>query len=362
MKDEPLYIGIMSGTSLDGIDVVMADFSAGVSILDSVEAEIPSAIRHEIRELNTPCPNDLARSLVLDKQLGRLFGNAVQQLLDKTAFDPARISAIGSHGQTLRHAPSGENGYSLQVGDPNLIAEITGIPVVADFRMRDVAAGGQGAPLVPAFHQAIFSSPAESRAVINIGGMANVTLLHRDGSVGGFDTGPGNVLLDHWCQQHQGAAFDRNGEWAQGGRIIPELLEAMLQESYFHQPPPKSTGREQFDAHRLGQFKLSAQAPEDVQATLLELTARSICSALPEETETLFVCGGGANNLFLMERITKISRKKVQTTEALGIPPRWVEATAFAWLAKQTMEGRTGNLPEVTGACGKRILGGVYCR
>lgn len=360
MDNPALYIGLMSGTSLDAIDAVLIDFTNSPRIAGTLELAMPANIREEIRSLNTPCTNDLARSLVLDKKLAGLFSQAVLQLLAQASTPARMVAAIGSHGQTLRHAPDGDNGYSLQAGDPNLIAERTGITVVADFRMRDIAAGGQGAPLVPAFHQAVFSCPGENRVIINIGGMANISLLYADGRTGGFDTGPGNVLMDHWCEKNRGDPFDRDGEWAKSGVLNTHLLAQMLEEPFFRKPPPKSTGRDRFDAHWLEQFNLPGIPPEDVQATLLELTAQSICDAIPDEMNKLYLCGGGANNRQLASRVAAISGKPVESTQALGIPAKWVEAAAFAWLAKQAMNNQPGNLPEVTGARGKRVLGGIY--
>ncbi len=360
MGEQALYIGLMSGTSLDAIDAVIANFSNGVELIENIELEMPADIRDEIRALSNPCSNELARSLVLDKKMAILFSEAVIQLLKKSGISADRITAIGSHGQTLRHAPEGEYGYSLQVGDPNTISEKTGIDVVADFRRRDIAASGQGAPLVPAFHQAIFSSHDENRAIINIGGMANISLLFNSSQSSGFDTGPGNVLMDYWCMHNTGNLHDKNGEWAASGQINNQLLKEMLSEAFFQKPPPKSTGRELFDTHWLEQFNISKIQPEDVQATLLELTTQSICDNIPAETNALYLCGGGALNLKLVERITELSGKATYNTEKLGISPEWVEATAFAWLAKQTVNHQTGNVPEATGAIGKRILGGIY--
>ncbi len=360
MDKQALYIGLMSGTSLDAIDAALVDFTNGIQLIDNIELDIPTDIRSEIIALNSPCSNELARSLVLDKKMAELFSEAVKQLLSKSGYTHNQIIAIGSHGQTLRHAPDNNYGYSLQVGDPNIISEQTGITVVSDFRSRDIAAGGQGAPLVPAFHKTAFVSSEENRAIINIGGMANISLLFSSDKNSGFDTGPGNILMDYWCQKITGQKFDENGAWAKTGQVNIPLLEQMFLEPYFKKAPPKSTGRELFDAHWLEQFTLSEISPEDVQATLLELTSQSICDNIPSTTDAIYLCGGGAFNEKLVQRITKLSNKATSTTEKLGISPEWVEAATFAWLAKQTINHQTGNAPEATGAKGKRILGGVY--
>lgn len=363
MKTSEHYIGLMSGTSLDAVDAVLVSFSPEFQLIDALDTPLPQALRSEILALNSPATNELERSLILDKQLALLFSELVQQLLKKNRLQPAAITAIGSHGQTLRHAPNGRWGYSHQIGNGNVLAEQTGITVVADFRGRDIAAGGQGAPLVPAFHHAMFHSTEEARAIINIGGMANITTLSRHGQQQGFDTGPGNVLMDNWAQQHLGQRFDKDGEWARSGRINSALLQAMLETPFFQLPPPKSTGREQFDQHWLEGFLADRDiAPEDIQATLLELTAQSICNSLAAGTEAIYLCGGGAYNLYLKERIHQLSRLPVADTSRLGIAPEWVEAAAFAWLARQTMHQASGNQPGATGARGERILGCIYPR
>jgi anhydro-N-acetylmuramic acid kinase len=350
----------MSGTSLDAIDAVLMDFSSGNQLIASYTNSLDLDTQHEIRALNTVQSNELTRTLILGKQLALAFSNTVNGLLQQEKISPKDIIAIGSHGQTIRHAPNGTLGYSLQIGDPSTIAENTGITVVADFRNRDIAAGGQGAPLVPAFHQAVFSSGHENRAIVNIGGMANATLLIKNQPTYGFDTGPGNVLMNQWILQKQGQLYDANGAWAASGKVNKPLLHKMLQEPYFQLPPPKSTGRELFDSHWLGQFSLADIHAEDIQATLLELSAMSICDALPTTIDRIYLCGGGAYNLQLKQRIATLSQKPVDTTASLGIDPGWVEAAAFAWLAKQTLHHASGSLSHVTGAKGPRILGGIY--
>src|SRR5690554_5561316 len=353
------YIGLMSGTSMDAIDAALVRIDHDITLIATHSLAIPSDIRQQSRALNHNANNDLEKCLILDRQWGHLFAQTVTGILDKSSIAPAMIRAIGSHGQTVRHAPNKAHAYTLQIGDPNTIAEHCGIDVVADFRRRDIAAGGQGAPLAPAFHRAVFSSSEERRSIINIGGMANITQLHGEPIIG-FDSGPGNVLLDSWIQLHKGLAFDKNGAWAASGKALPGMLKAMLSDNYFSLAPPKSTGREQFDQHWLETFLTGSEKPEDVQATLAELTARSICSSLPTDTQALYVCGGGAMNTYLMQRLEAISGKTTLTTEALGVSPQWLEAIAFAWLAKQCIEGRHGNIASVTGAIGERVLGAIY--
>jgi anhydro-N-acetylmuramic acid kinase len=270
--------------------------------------------------------------------------------------------ACGCHGQTIRHRP--ETGYTLQIGNAALLAELTGISVVANFRSRDVAAGGQGAPLVPAFHAAMFSSDATHRVIVNIGGIANLTDLPAHGAVTGFDTGPGNVLLDLWIHRRLGKEYDHAGAWAQSGTVLAETLAAMLAEPYFAARPPKSCGRDLFNAGWLEKFPLQQAAAQDVEATLVELSARSIAEAVAQycpQADELYVCGGGAHNLAVLDRLRRnLPRCRIATTAALGMDPDWVEAIAFAWLARQTLEGKPGNLPAVTGAGGGRVLGAIY--
>jgi anhydro-N-acetylmuramic acid kinase len=304
----------------------------------------------------------------LDAELGKAFADCCQQLLINAYLTPQDIIAIGSHGQTIRHRPPGspQGNFTLQIGDPNLIAELTGITTVADFRRRDMAAGGQGAPLVPAFHHAMFQSADKDRAIVNIGGMANITWLPQTRLTCGFDTGPGNVLMDHWIQQHLGKPYDKDGSWAATGRVLPDLLGHLLAETFFKLPPPKSTGRELFNYHWLDE-KLAAISnifrPEDVQASLLELTAVSISQSiaqLSDRPKEIIICGGGAYNTGLMKRLEILSGNPVFNSAQLGVDPQWVEAMAFAWLAYQTINHRTGNLCAVTGAKRDVILGGIY--
>lgn len=365
------YLGLMSGTSVDGIDAALVDFSAGhPNLVDAATYTWDSGLHQSIAVvLDNPDQTTLPALGTLDARLGEAFAKAALMLIDNSGIDISEIIAIGSHGQTLFHAPDNTSPFSIQAGDPNRIAELTGVTTVADFRRRDIAAGGQGAPLVPAFHQSLFQQAGTSRAILNIGGIANITLLPEDPdkAVTGFDTGPGNTLLDAWISSAIHKAFDRNGDWARSGNIQPGLLEELLDDAYFKQTAPKSTGRERFNLSWLEQqtsAELQSLPAENVQTTLVELTARSISDSLRSSTlrlDELYVCGGGAHNNFLMERLSNLLPDTlVATTESLGLAPDWVEATAFAWLAKQTMDGCAGNLPPVTGASHPVILGGIY--
>lgn len=370
----PLYLGLMSGTSLDGVDGVLVEFGSeagapALRVLAHATRLFDPAQAQELLSLNTQGgPNELHRAALASNALARLYAQVVADVLAASGTDAARVTAIGAHGQTVRHRPGEFDGlgYTLQLNAPAVLAELTGINVVADFRTRDVAAGGQGAPLVPAFHRAVFGRTGRCSAVLNLGGMANLTALRLNGEVGGFDCGPGNVLLDHWCQASTGQAFDRRGAWAATGRVIPGLLAWFLTEPFFALPVPKSTGRDLFgaawlDAH-LKQFA-DARA-EDIQATLSELTAvvcaRDVEGHAPRADE-LLVCGGGALNQDLMARLQRLlPHLAVQATDTRGLPAQQVEACAFAWLAKAFVDGSCGNLASVTGARGPRILGALY--
>jgi anhydro-N-acetylmuramic acid kinase len=372
MNPKPAYyIGIMSGTSSDGIDVVLINTHPQISLLATHSKSISTELQKEIHCLADPTQSCTLDQLgELDHKLGHAFADAVMELLHKTQTDPHQIAAIGSHGQTVRHRPSGKFPFTLQIGDPNIIAARTGITTVADFRRRDMATGGQGAPLVPGFHQAVFSSKNRDRAIVNIGGMANITWLPQsqlESGVIGFDTGPGNVLLDGWIHQHLQQRFDHNGNWAAQGKLNKSLLDLLLTEDFFQQPPPKSTGREMFNLcwlkkqmEKLDQL-ISAT---DVQRTLLELTAKTIADSiqrLSADHKEIFVCGGGVFNQLLMQRLQDLlSPNNLASTAKLGIEPQWVEAMAFAWLAHQRMENQTGNICAVTGAKTASVLGAIY--
>lgn len=360
-----LYIGLMSGTSVDAIDAVLVDLDhSPPRLLQRHSQAWPHGLREIALALNEPGDQELHRMALLDNAVARLFATAVNTLLRISGMPPAAIRAIGSHGQTVRHAPDAVEPYTIQLGNPSLLAELTGVTVVADFRRRDLAAGGQGAPLAPAFHAAFLASDEEDRAVANIGGIANLTLLPAtDGPVIGFDTGPGNGLLDAWTARHLDAPLDRDGAWAASGRVIPELLERLLADPYFQRQAPKSTGREYFNLAWLDNAT-EAFAPVDVQATLTALTAYSIARELELHMPTarrLLVCGGGVHNVTLMARLRDaLPTIVVQPTTVLGVDPDYLEAICFAWLAQRTLAGQPGNLPSVTGARGARILGGIY--
>ena len=360
----------MSGTSADGIDAVLVDFSNTTPrLLASHYTPYSLELRKQILDLCHPGENEIHRLGELDVTLAQVFADAVHHLLRDAEASQHDIVAIGSHGQTIRHAPNHTQRFTMQIGDPNTIAAKTGITTVADFRRKDVALGGQGAPLVPAFHRSLFASKNINRAIVNIGGMANVTLLpsDTDHSIIGFDTGPGNALLDYWIHTHQQETHDQAGAWGAQGTVHAALLQVMLDTPYLTLPPPKSTGREYFNHQWLEQqlAKINENIrPVDVQATLTEFTASTIIDAIRQHLSggEIFVCGGGAHNAHLIARLRALSGTtfNVQTTESLGVHPDWVEAIAFAWLACQTMQKRTGNLPSVTGANQAAILGGIY--
>lgn len=364
-----LYIGLMSGTSADGIDAVVVDFTGGnPRIVAAEEFPLGECIKQKIIDLGTPSHSEIDIIGQLDRELGILFAGYVNQLLADSGLKATDIIAIGSHGQTVRHRPATSDrpkhqAFTLQIGDPNTIAELTRITTVADFRRRDIAVGGQGAPLVPAFHQAIFSSGDKKRAVINIGGMANITILACDGPIVGYDTGPGNVLMDGWIHRHHDKNYDANGNWAQGGTCNQQLLAKLLQHPFFAKSAPKSTGREDFNLAWLDLLLTDiTYTAQDVQATLLELTAITISAELANQDNIneIFICGGGAFNGALMARLEALTHPiPLQNTTMAGVSPQWVEGCAFAWLAKQCIEGLPGNCPAVTGASKAVILGTI---
>lgn len=374
-----LYIGLMSGTSLDGVDAVLVDLQAAPQVCGHAYLPFEVDFRAELLALNTPGAahdggGELHRAALAANRLARTSAQAVRQLLQSSGLQAAEIRAIGAHGQTVRHRPQefDGTGYTLQLNAPALLAELTGIDVAADFRSRDLAAGGQGAPLVPAFHQAVFSRAEAPVGVLNLGGISNLTLLPAAADtaapVRGFDCGPANVLMDHWCALHLGQAYDADGAWAAGGRVLPTLLDALLDEPYFALPPPKSSGRDRFHAEWLAQrlAGFPSARPQDVQATLAELTVRSCAAELrrhaPDSAE-LIVCGGGALNAHLMRRLAALlPGVAVCGSEARGLPPLQVEAAAFAWLAQQLLRRRPAGRPEVTGARESRVLGALYPR
>ncbi|MEG0315911.1 MAG: anhydro-N-acetylmuramic acid kinase [Comamonas sp.] len=376
--DSELYIGLMSGTSLDGVDGVLVQWDGAqpqqMRVLAYAAQAFPAALRQELLTLNSPNgANELHRAALAGNAISRAYADVVMQLLQQSSATARQVRAMGAHGQTVRHQPQLHDGtgYTLQLQNPALLAELTGIAVVADLRSRDVAAGGQGAPLVPAFHQGVFSRAGQATVVLNIGGIANLSVLPAHSTpatpVSGFDCGPGNALMDWWCLQHTGASYDDQGRWAAGGVVHPALLTRLLAEPFLQQPPPKSTGRDLFNPTWL-QAQLQAVAcnisPQDVQATLTAFTAHSCADAVlryGQGSNSLLVCGGGALNAELMRQLQALlPQAKVESTTARGLPPLQVEATAFAWLARQCMHGLPGNLPVVTGAQGPRILGAIY--
>jgi anhydro-N-acetylmuramic acid kinase len=364
MTDSPsLYIGLMSGTSLDGVDGVLADFAEGA--IRTVEAAfVPFApgLRAELMALQASSDNELEREAIAANGLAAAYAGCVKALLPAAA---GKVAAVAVHGQTIRHRP--ELGFTRQTNNPALLAELTGIDVIADFRSRDIAAGGQGAPLVPAFHAAAFGKPGVARVVVNIGGIGNISVLHGDGRVTGYDTGPGNVLMDLWVGRHLGKEYDADGAWAASGQVDQQLLDVLLDEPYFRQPAPKSTGRDLFHDQWLD-AKLAqcpGVAPADVQATLTRLTAITIARAIEDESgevEAVYVCGGGACNGTLLRELAQAlgGKAAVESTAALGVAPNRVEALAFAWLGYRFVQRQPGNLPAVTGARGLRILGALY--
>ena len=368
MSTEPeLYIGLMSGTSLDGVDGVLLQSTpdAPPKVLAHAARAFPAELRAAFLALNAAGDNELHRGAMASRQLAELYADVVADLLRELGLKASAVRAIGAHGQTVRHRP--DLGYTVQLNAPALLAERCGIAVVADFRSRDVAAGGQGAPLVPAFHRAVFAVPGVDVAVLNLGGFANLSLLFADGRTLGFDTGPGNVLLDHWVQRHIGQAYDAQGTWAAGGVVQTDLLTRLLADPYFSRSAPKSTGRDDFQSAWLDRHLAaggSAAALQDVQATLSALTAQSVADALrramPGVSE-LVVCGGGARNTDLLRRLQQaLPGVPLFLSDQRGLPAEQVEAAAFAWLAQQTLRGQPGNLPAVTGARGLRVLGAIY--
>ncbi len=363
-----IYIGLMSGTSLDGVDVAIIDLAHfPPRFLHCATGPYPDSIRERLRELRETQSISLDELYSLDAELGDVYAQRVDQALELTGLDSDAISAIGCHGQTIRHSPDSAVPYTAQIGDPNRIAAITGITTVADFRRKDIALGGQAAPLAPAFHRFLFRSDDEDRVVVNIGGIANISLLPANPilPVIGFDTGPGNTLCDHWIKKNLGVEFDSNGDWARGGRVIAGLLQDMIStEDYFSARAPKSTGTEHFSPAWLARFLDGEPDARDFQATLVELTVATIANSiggLPTPPASCFVCGGGARNAYMLKRLQRLLPNcKVQTTDSLGMNPDFVEAAAFAWLARERIELRNGNIPEVTHARRATLLGGIY--
>ena len=358
-----LYVGLMSGTSLDGVDAVLTELNEGrPRLLGHRHQVFAPALRTELAALNQSGNDELRRAARAANELSVAYAAIVRSLLAQCAVGAGKIKAIGCHGQTVRHQPA--DGYTVQLVNGSLLAEMTGIDVVCDFRSRDVAAGGQGAPLVPAFHSAIFASADQHRVIVNIGGIANLTDLPHHAAVTGFDCGPGNMLLDAWTQRHLYQPYDQDGAWARAGTAIPALFKRMATAEFFRRAPPKSTGREEFNLAWLERHLDGNEAPGDVQATLLALTAHGISDAIENycsNATEVFLCGGGARNAALFDLLsTQLAPRRVASTDTLGVDAEHVESLAFAWLARQTIDAQTGNLPAVTGARGPRILGAIY--
>ncbi|MEM8660239.1 MAG: anhydro-N-acetylmuramic acid kinase, partial [Pseudomonadota bacterium] len=370
-EEDALYIGLMSGTSVDAIDCALVNCSgASAELIATHQHVIPPETQSQIADISHRGDNEIERMGALDRELGRLFAEATKALLSEAGEANNNIRAIGSHGQTVRHHPPSQGlaaeSFTLQLGDPNTIAELTGITTVADFRRRDLAAGGEGAPLAPAFHAAALTCKDRNRAIINIGGIANISLLEGKTLIAGFDSGPGNTLLDHWTQRHRGEPFDRDGRWSASAEVNQPLLSDLLRHPFFLLTGPRSTGKEAFNLEWLDQvLKAHGNLPsEAVQATLAEFTAKTIANGIRESEvniDEVYVCGGGVHNDDLMARLEKqIDPLSPASTAKLGLAPDWVEAVTFAWLAHRTLEGLHGNAPVVTGADGFRVLGAVY--
>lgn len=364
MSESRLVIGLMSGTSLDGVDAALVDFGPErPQLLNTHFLPYSDAIKRSALALHDSHINELDNTAILANQLSHLYAEVVHGLLDKARLGNEKIRAIANHGQTIRHQP--ERGYTLQIGNNALLAELTRIDVIGDFRSRDIAAGGQGAPLVPAFHNAIFSEPDTHRVIVNIGGIGNLTDLPPRGTVRGFDTGPGNLLMDSWIMEHRHQAYDRDGAWAAQGKVNLDLLQQLLSHEFFRHPPPKSTGRDDFNMawlqREVQRYRLE---PVDVQATLLALTTQSISEAIKRYCQgatEVYLCGGGARNKALFDSLVRaMPHLRLDITDSLGVPVDWVEAFAMAWLGWKTIRRDPANLPEVTGAKGRRVLGAIY--
>jgi anhydro-N-acetylmuramic acid kinase len=373
MKSTDFYIGVMSGTSLDAIDCALVEFTSTTAfkLVHHYSHPLPESYRSQLFSLTQPQINEINLLMEMDVKLGELIATACIETLKQAGLQANQITAIGSHGQTIRHYPQGDYTTSLQIGDANIICERTAITTIADFRRKDMAAGGQGAPLVPPFHATAFQHKTQSRCIVNIGGIANITCLPTNTTeIFGYDSGPGNTLMDLWCKEHLNCPYDKRGNYAASGYIIPELLQQMLNDPYFSMSFPKSTGREYFGKNWINKLSLehidlnNPQSKFDILATLTELTAHSIAKeinfSIPDCKEVL-ICGGGVKNNYLVERLKlHLPEKQIKPTDDYGIPAQWIESMAFAWLAKQTYEGLTGNLPSVTGAKHPVILGAVY--
>lgn len=374
---DPFYIGVLSGTSMDAVDVALVSFESSTpKIIKTLNYPIPETFRNDCLMLCQSGAGSIDDYGKLDAEAGEIFAKAVIRMLEISEIPAKKIRAIGSHGQTLRHRPESNPPFTLQIGDPNIIAERSGIPTIADFRRRDMAAGGQGAPLAPAFHAAIFGTSKENRVIVNIGGISNITILHQDPSIPliGFDTGPGNCLMDLWAKKHWKIPFDKDGAIAARGKVQTKWLNEFLKDPFFSKPPPKSTGRDYFNETWLANYLVlepvhmmpdadHQEMHENIQATLLALSAHSLANAILQyapANAAVYICGGGLHNTFLMQTLSQLLNRPVKSTDSLDSPPDWIEAILFAWLAKQTLEGKTGNCPSVTGARHAIPLGGIF--
>ncbi|MDC0931203.1 anhydro-N-acetylmuramic acid kinase [Methylophilaceae bacterium] len=362
MLNSKILIGTMSGTSLDGIDIALTKIHKNkISVLDFLHINYSTKVKENILKLHFPEKNELEKSLLLSNELAILTGKGINRLLLKNSLSAKHIKGIGYHGQTIRHRP--DKGYSTQIGNADLLSEITNLTVVSNFRNRDIAAKGQGAPLVPAFHKDLFFSKIKNRVILNIGGISNITYLPTNGSIIGFDCGPGNILMDHWIKLNRNLNFDKNGNWSKKGQVIEDLLKYFLKDKFFNKLPPKSTGRDLFNLDWINKGIKKTYSPEDVQRTLIELTAISITDAIKKNcsgANEIYICGGGAKNVFLIEILKNKIKLSIKTTRDLNLPEQQVEAVAFAWLANKTLNKKFNNSPDVTGAKGFRILGSIH--
>ena len=362
MNNSSLLFGVMSGTSLDGIDIVLINqTNRAIKIIEFIQISYSTKTKKEFLALHTEHHSDLEHSIRLSLFHAKITANGIKKILKKYKLEAKNIKCIGYHGQTIRHYP--QSGYSIQLGNANLLAELTNITVVSDFRNRDIVAGGQGAPLVPAFHTEYFFKENKNRIIINIGGISNITYLPANKKIIGFDCGPGNILLDHWIKIQHNKNFDNLGKWSKSGELIEDLLFKFKKDLFFKKLPPKSTGRELFNIDWLNKFNINDYSPQDVQRTLLELTAVTINEAIQKfcsNFDEIYVCGGGSKNKFLIERLEKISEININTTDKLNIPSQQVEAIAFAWLAKKCIQKKYNNSPAITGSSGPRILGTIH--
>jgi len=362
MNNSLLLLGVMSGTSLDGIDIVLIDQkNRSIKIIEFIHMPYNKNTRSDFLLLHSKQNSDLEHSIEMSISHAKITANGIKKILKKHKLQAKDVKCIGYHGQTIRHYP--KSGYSLQLGNANLLAELTNITVVSDFRNRDIVAGGQGAPLVPAFHNEFFFNKNKNRVIINIGGISNITYLPINKKIIGFDCGPGNILLDQWIKIQQNKNFDNHGGWAKSGKLVDDLLHKLKKDLFFKKIPPKSTGRDLFNIDWLNKFDLAGHPAEDVQRTILELTVVTINDAIKKfcpGVDEIYICGGGSKNKFLIDRLEEITGLSINTTDELNVPSQQVEAAAFAWLAKKCIQKKFNNSPAVTGSKGPRILGVIH--